>query len=200
MVRHQNKEMNKADIMITCKGLVFLNNMSKLLFHHALHTHTHTHTRTHTCICTQQSYLISTCTLTFSLKENKSRGKWINYKRGCRALRRNQNSFRLNLGFPINVASGIEVEVKDKKIRVKQSISNRGKRPVWSSFFCESFTGFWEENGHYVTCFWLAGFLQTRCDRGGGATATRVSFFVNCVLESWHCCIFKGNWIHKFCT
>lgn len=34
MVRHQNKEMNKAHIMTTCKGLVFLNNMPKLFFHH----------------------------------------------------------------------------------------------------------------------------------------------------------------------
>lgn len=54
-------------------------------------------------------------------------------------LRRNQNSFRLNLGFPINVAPDLEVEGKDKTIRVKQSISNRGKRPVWSSIFCEFF-------------------------------------------------------------
>lgn len=30
--RHQNKEMNKADIIITSKRLVFLNNVSKVLF------------------------------------------------------------------------------------------------------------------------------------------------------------------------
>lgn len=58
---------------------------------------------------------------------------------GCGGLRRNQNSFRLNLGFPINVASELEVVGKDKKLRVKQSISNGGKRPVWSFIFCEFF-------------------------------------------------------------
>lgn len=52
MVRHQNKEMYKDAIMITCKGLVFLNNVAKLLFitffpprsHTLVDTHMHMHT------------------------------------------------------------------------------------------------------------------------------------------------------------
>lgn len=59
MVRHQNKEMNKADIMKTCEGPVFLNNVLKQLFHDAPHLHTrahiHIHVRTtilpHFCSC-----------------------------------------------------------------------------------------------------------------------------------------------------
>lgn len=35
---------------------------------------------------------------------------------GCRGLRRNRNSFRLNLGFPINVASDLDVKGKDKTL------------------------------------------------------------------------------------
>lgn len=44
-------------------------------------------------------------------------------------LARNQNSSRPNLGFHINVASDLEVEGKDKKIRLKQRISDTRKRP-----------------------------------------------------------------------
>lgn len=68
--------MNKGDIMTNRKGLVFFNNMSKLLFHHVLCTQTETHTHTQMNKCARkQSYLISTCTLTFCLKENKLNGK-----------------------------------------------------------------------------------------------------------------------------
>lgn len=57
MVRHQNKEMNKAAIMKTCEGLVFLNNMSKQLFHDApplarARTNTHETLLPHFCSCT----------------------------------------------------------------------------------------------------------------------------------------------------
>jgi len=130
MVRHQNNELNKAEIMITSRRLVFLNNMSKVLFHHALLEGAHTHTHTHTHTQPHQSYSMSTCTHLYPCsKKNKSRGKWINDKRGCRELRRNQNSFRLYLSFPINVASELEVEAKEKE-RLKKSSSNReGKGP-----------------------------------------------------------------------
>ena len=54
-------------------------------------------------------------------------------------LRRNQNGFRLNLGFPINVASDLEVEGKDKTIRAKRSNSNTGKRDKSGAAFTVSF-------------------------------------------------------------
>lgn len=128
MVRRQNKERNKADIMISHKGLMFLNNMSKMLFHHAAYTHVHMHTA-----ILPHFYLYS---LIFLLKENKSGGT---YKRGCRVLRRNQTSFRLSLGFPINVASVFEVQGKDKNIRAKESNSNGDKGRVQSFIVCEFF-------------------------------------------------------------
>lgn len=45
VVKPQNKEMKKVNIMITHKGPVvfFSNNVSKLLFHYASHTHPPTH-------------------------------------------------------------------------------------------------------------------------------------------------------------
>lgn len=68
MVRRQNKEMNKANVMISHKGLEFLNNMSKMLFHQAAYTHMHMHKA-----ILPHFYLYS---LIFSsLKENKSGSK-----------------------------------------------------------------------------------------------------------------------------
>lgn len=115
MVRRQNKETNKADIMISHKGLVFLNNVSKMLFHHAAYTHVNMHTS-----ILPHFHLYS---LIIFLKENKSGGT---YKRGCRVLRRNQTSFRLSLGFPINVASVFEVQGKDKKNGKEKGSSQTG--------------------------------------------------------------------------
>lgn len=60
-------------------------------------------------------------------------------------LRRNRSSFRRSLGFPINVASVLEVEGKDEKIRTQKSISNRRKRQSLKFITCEFFNIFSKE-------------------------------------------------------
>lgn len=128
-VRHQNKETNKADIMITCKGACVFEQYAKTAFSScSVHTHTRTHTEAHSNLT---SFLL--WHLHSASKKNKLRGKWINYKRGCRVLRRNQNSFRLNLGFPINAASDFEAEWKDK-IGWSKASEIEGKRLELVSF------------------------------------------------------------------
>lgn len=141
--------------MISHKGLVFLNNVSKMLFHHAAYTHVNMHTS-----ILPHFHLYS---LIIFLKENKSGGT---YKRGCRVLRRNQTSFRLSLGFPINVASVFEVQGKDKKNGKEKGSSQTGikaesKASLPVSFFelCIE-PGIADRNFKVFTCISL---LNVRC-------------------------------------
>lgn len=64
--------------------------------------------------------------------------------------RRNQYGFRLSLGFPINVASHLEVEAKNKMIRGKTV----GKENIWETGKCIS-EGWTQLEFQQISVHWM---------------------------------------------